>query len=268
MTSIRLEHVDIRFPIETSARQRSAFAQLAKSVSFGGLGGKTRHTSYVWAVRDLSLSVGEGGRLGLIGRNGAGKSTLLKTLAGIYEPSAGKRIVNGRLGCLLSPGAGMDTDLTGIENLRLVAMFHGLRGRELHDVVDRAADFSELGPYLEMPVRTYSTGMTARLCFSIATSQQTDILLVDEVIGAGDMFFINKAVARIRELCSRAGIVVMSSHSYDIVASFCTHVLLLDAGRPLAFGKIDDVWPQYEAMHALAHNEPAPRPKEEVVVAV
>lgn len=267
MTSINLENVSVRYPIETSARQRSAFAQLARSVSFGGMGGKTRHNSYVEAVSNLSLTVSEGGRLGLIGRNGAGKSTLLKMIAGIYEPSAGRREVIGRLGCLLSPGAGMDSDLTGLENLRLVAMFHGLRGKEMRDVVDRAAEFSELGPYLEMPVRTYSTGMNARLCFSIATSQQTDILLVDEVIGAGDMFFINKAVARIRELCSRAGIVVMSSHSYEIVASFCTHVLLLDAGRALAFGKIDDVWPQYEAMHGLAHNEPAPRPAEDVVVA-
>jgi ABC-type polysaccharide/polyol phosphate transport system ATPase subunit len=266
MVSIRLENVHLKYPIETSARQRSAFAQLAKGLSFGRLGGSSRNSSFVWALRGLSMSVAAGARVGLIGRNGAGKSTLLKTIAGIYQPSEGKRIVQGQVGCLLSAGAGMDTDVSGLENLKKIALLQGLHGAEARAVIDAAAEFSELGPYLEMPVRTYSSGMTARLSFAIATGMRTDILVVDEMIGAGDMFFIDKAVRRIEELCSQAGIVVMSSHSYSIINRFCTEVLLLDAGQPLAFGKIEDVWPLYEAMHGLQQNEPAPRPAEPVVV--
>lgn len=265
MVSITLTDVNVRYPIETSARQRSAFAQLA-SVGFAALGGKSKSDSYVWAVKNLNMRIAAGARVGLIGRNGAGKSTLLRTIAGIYTPTSGKRNVVGRVGCLLSAGAGMDVDVTGIDNLKKMALLLGLRGAEARDVVQMAAEFSELGPYLDMPVRTYSTGMAARLAFAIATSKRTDILVVDEMIGAGDMFFIEKAVKRIEQLCDQAGIVVMSSHSYDIVNRFCTEVLLIDSGEPLAFGRIEDVWPHYEAMHALAPGQAAARPKEPVVI--
>lgn len=265
MVSIRLSNVNVQYPIEASARQRSAFAQLA-SVGFSALGGKSRAESYVWAIKRLNMSVNAGARVGLIGRNGAGKSTLLKTIAGVYSPTTGSRLVKGKVGCLLSAGAGMDVDVTGLENLKKMALLQGLHGREAREVVRAAADFSELGPYLEMPVRTYSSGMSARLAFAIATSKRTDILVVDEMIGAGDMFFIEKAVRRIEELCDAAGIVIMSSHSHSIVSRFCSEVLLLDAGEPLAFGKIDDVWPQYEAMHALAPGEPAARPAKPLVI--
>lgn len=265
MVSIRLTDVNVQYPIETSARQRSAFAQLA-SVGFSALRGEKSNDSYVHAIKRLNMSISAGARVGLIGRNGAGKSTLLKTIAGVYSPSTGKREVTGKIGCLLSAGAGMDTDVTGMENLKKMALLQGLHGAEAKEVVAAAAAFSELGPYLEMPVRTYSSGMSARLAFAIATSTRTDILVVDEMIGAGDMFFIEKAVRRIEELCNQAGIVVMSSHSYSIVNRFCSEVMLLDAGEVLAFGKIEDVWPQYEAMHQLAPGQPAARPEKPVLV--
>ena len=266
MVSIRLTDVNVQYPTETSTRQRSAFAQLASGFSFGGLRRTDGEGSFVWAIKNLTLNIAAGSRVGLIGRNGAGKSTLLKTIAGIYSPSSGRRQVHGDLGCLLSTGAGMDTDVSGLENLKKMALLHGLRGKEAREMVKAAAEFSALGPYLEMPVRTYSSGMSARLAFASATAKKTDILIVDEVIGAGDMFFIDKAVKRIEELCQSAGIVVMSSHSYSIVSKFCTEVLLLDAGEPLAFGKIEDVWPQYEAMHALQPGQPARRPEQRLIV--
>jgi ABC-type polysaccharide/polyol phosphate transport system ATPase subunit len=265
MVSVRLSNVNVKYPVETSARQRSAFAQLA-SAGFSALTRARRGESFVWAIKRLSLSINSGARVGIIGRNGAGKSTLLRTIAGIYAPSSGTRRVIGQLGCLLSSGAGMDVDVSGMENLKKMALLQGMRGAEARETVKMAAEFSELGPYLDMPVRTYSSGMSARLAFSIATARRTDILVVDEVIGAGDMFFIEKAGKRIEELCNNAGIVIMSSHSHSIVSRFCNEVLLMDAGEPLAFGKIDDVWPQYEAMHALAPGEPAARPESPLVV--
>lgn len=245
MANIELRNVTVAYPVHVSNQQRSAFAQAAKVLSFGRLGEAQGGENYVLAVYDLSFTIPKGGRVGLIGRNGSGKSTLLRTLAGIITPTSGLLRVDGTVGCVLSLGAGLDPDKTGHENLRLLGRFLGFNGQRLNALVHDAADFAELGPYLDLPVRTYSSGMMARLCFAAATAQQADILLIDEVIATGDVHFARKAVERVKRLSASSGIVVVATHVYEVLAGFCTHAVWMDAGEIKATGPVDEVWRMY-----------------------
>jgi ABC-type polysaccharide/polyol phosphate transport system ATPase subunit len=248
---ISLHGMTVAYPVFTSGRQKSALAAMAGAMGFGGGYGKLARDAngaqYVVALRDVSLQVKEGTRLGLIGRNGSGKSTLLKAMAGIVTPSRGNIRVDGRIGCVLNLGTGLDAEKTGMENLRLIARLYGLNGPELKAAVEEASAFTELGPYLNLPVRTYSTGMMARLSFAIATSHRSDVMLIDEVIATGDTHFTGKAVKRVRAMCDISGMVVLASHSYEILDDFCDEVIWLDSGTIMARGPLAEVWPQYIA---------------------
>jgi ABC-type polysaccharide/polyol phosphate transport system ATPase subunit len=246
MAHIDFRNVTVAYPVHATAKQRSAFAAAAATMmSFGRLGENKAGDNFLMAVNDVSFTIPKGGRVGLIGANGSGKSTLLRTIAGIIPPVSGLRQVDGSIGCVLSLGAGLDPDKTGYENLRLLGRFLGFRGPRLAELVGDAAEFAELGPYLTLPVRTYSSGMMARLCFAAATAQQADILLVDEVIATGDLHFAKKAVERVKQLCLSTGIVVVATHVYEVLAGFCTHAIWMDSGEIRATGPVEEIWRMY-----------------------
>jgi ABC-type polysaccharide/polyol phosphate transport system ATPase subunit len=246
MASISLRGVSVAYPVVLSGSQQSAFATAARVASFGRVG-RAANANYVVAVNNLTLNISRGERVGIIGRNGSGKSTLLKTMAGIVGPRSGVRTVTGSVGCVLTLGAGLDPEKSGLDNMRMIAILHGLTGKTLRDAVEEAAEFSELGPFLAMPVRTYSSGMIARLTFSVATAKKSDVMLIDEVIGTGDAHFIGRATQRVKDLCDDAGLVVLATHSPDILKSFCTRAILMRSGVAVADGPVDEVWERYIA---------------------
>jgi ABC-type polysaccharide/polyol phosphate transport system ATPase subunit len=249
MAHITLSGVTVAYPVVISARQQSAFANAAHTLSFGRYG-KGVGVDHVVAIDDMTLDMPEGSRIGLIGRNGSGKSTLLKTCAGIITPIKGRCETVGRVGCVLNLGAGLEPDKSGLDNMQLIGRFHGLRGAALRAAVEEAAEFTELGPFLHMPVRTYSTGMMARLAFAIATAQHSDIMLIDEVIATGDAHFIAKAVDRVKRVCSQSGVTLVASHMPDLLRDFCDEAIWMQAGKVLARGTVDEVWEKYSAAPA------------------
>src|SRR5947209_8693920 len=176
----------------------------------------------VHALKDVSLRVGEGERVGIIGHNGAGKSTLLKLLAGIYPPSKGRRVINGRINSLFDITLGFEQDASGWENIYYRGYMQSETPRTLKPKVAQIAEFSELGEFLDMPVRYYSAGMMIRLAFSIATASEPEILIVDEVLSVGDLSFQAKASRRIRELMAQARLMVIVSHDLNSLQNLCT----------------------------------------------
>jgi ABC-type polysaccharide/polyol phosphate transport system ATPase subunit len=207
------------------------------------------------ALQDVSLHIGEGERVGIIGHNGAGKSTLLKLLAGIYPPSRGKRHVHGRISSLFDLALGFEPDATGWENIFFRGYLQGETPRRVRAKVGPIAEFSELGDFLNMPVRYYSAGMLVRLAFSIATSIEPEILLVDEVLSVGDLAFQEKARRRMQDMMVKAHLIVMVSHDLESVARLCDRGVWMDHGRIRAMGPIADVVGAYtkSVRGSLAH---------------
>jgi ABC-type polysaccharide/polyol phosphate transport system ATPase subunit len=200
------------------------------------------------AIDGLSFSLREGDRLGIMGHNGAGKTTLLRMLAGVYEPTRGDLSVNGAVTPMFSLSDGMDPDATGYENiwLRSAVLGFGRDFTERH--VDDIAEFSELGDYLDMPVRTYSSGMFVRLGFAIATSLDPQILIMDEMIGAGDAKFFSRAEARLKQMIERTGILVVATHSPQILKTWCNKGMLLNHGVLAHFGTIEETLARYDQL--------------------
>jgi len=199
----------------------------------------------VRALRDVSLTVEEGERVGIIGPNGAGKSTLLKLLAGVYPPMRGRRLVDGRISSLFDISLGFEQDATGWENIFYRGYLQGETPRSVRAKIQPIAEFSELGDFLNMPVRYYSAGMMVRLAFSIATAVEPEILLVDEVLSVGDMAFQDKARRRMREMMGRARLIVMVSHDLDSLAALCERGVWLDQGRVRMIGPMRRVVTAY-----------------------
>ena len=189
-----------------------------------------------WALRNVSFRLVHGESLAVIGPNGAGKSTLLQVLAGILTPSEGTVEVNGLISSLLTLGAGFDQDLTGRENIRLAGAFLGLQGNDMAARTPGIIEFADLGPFIDAPLRTYSSGMRARLGFSIATSVDPDILLLDEVLATGDETFRAKSKARVVDLVKEAKGVVFVTHDMTWVVEYCNRAILLDKGLVVAEG--------------------------------
>jgi ABC-2 type transport system ATP-binding protein/lipopolysaccharide transport system ATP-binding protein len=184
----------------------------------------------VRAIDGLNLEINDGDRVGLVGHNGSGKTTLLRVLAGIYKPNGGAIAIEGQVGALLDSTAGMDPESTGIENIYLRGYMMGMGRREIASKLDDIAEFSELGDFLELPMRTYSTGMSARLAFAVSTAAHNDILLIDEGIGAGDAAFQKKAQQRIENLFDRTPIVILASHSETLISEFCNRRVEMEHG--------------------------------------
>ena len=187
----------------------------------------------------------EGDRLGIIGPNGAGKSTLLKLLAGIYPPTAGRRLVKGHISALFDIALGFEPDASGWDNMMYRGYLQGESPQSIRAKMQPIAEFSELGDFLNMPVRYYSTGMMVRLAFSIATAIEPEILIVDEVLSAGDMAFQSKARERIRSLMSTARAVIVVSHDLASLGMLCDRVLWLDHGRARLIGPAQEVIAAY-----------------------
>ncbi|MGE0683311.1 MAG: ABC transporter ATP-binding protein [Candidatus Binatia bacterium] len=212
-----------------------------------------------WALRDVSFTAATGKVLGLIGRNGSGKSTLLRVLAGILQPDTGQVTVRGKVSTLMSLGAGFKADLTGRENAILNAVLLGLSRKEIEARLAEVIEFAELEEFIDMPVRTYSSGMRARLGFSVASVVQPDILLLDEVLGVGDAAFQQKSQAMMQEMLSRAQTIVVATHDMAFVRHSCHHVLWLEKGRAEAFGAPTDILPHYLNFCGASSKQASPR---------
>jgi ABC-type polysaccharide/polyol phosphate transport system ATPase subunit len=198
-----------------------------------------------WALRDVSFTAAAGKVLGLIGRNGSGKSTLLRVLAGVIQPDTGSVTVQGKVSALMSLGAGFKSDLTGRENAILNAVLLGLSRKEIEARLDEVIEFAELEEFIDMPVRTYSSGMRARLGFSVASVVQPEILLLDEILGVGDAAFRRKSQALMQEMLNQARTIIVATHDPSFVRQTCHRVLWLEKGRVAAFGAPTEVLPCY-----------------------
>jgi ABC-type polysaccharide/polyol phosphate transport system ATPase subunit len=201
----------------------------------------------VRALDNVDLRFEKGDRVGLIGHNGAGKSTLLRTMAGIYTPTTGTVASDGKIVPLLDISLGMDENSTGIQNIRLRGLLLGMSDSEIREKQQAIVEFCELGDYLDLPLRTYSSGMRVRLAFAVSTAVDAEILLLDEVMGVGDASFMHKAKDRLADLHSRAEIVVLAMHSNPEIRRVCNKVLWMERGRVRAFGPMEEVLSQYEA---------------------
>jgi ABC-type polysaccharide/polyol phosphate transport system ATPase subunit len=203
-------------------------------------------TVVVRAIDNMSFEIGRGERVGLIGHNGAGKTTLLRTMAGIYEPTSGVLETVGHVMPLFNLMEGMMPDATGREFIRIRGVLLGLEPHQLDKLAEDVVEFCELGSYMDMPVRTYSTGMLVRLAFALSTSVSPDILLFDELIGAGDARFVSKAQERLKTFIERSSIVVVASHSRAILDQWCNRLFLLEHGKLIADGSVQEVLKEYD----------------------
>lgn len=230
LAHISIKDLTVEFAI-FGTKARSLKNTLITQATGGRVMAGARDIVAVRAIDNLNLEIKDGDRIGLVGHNGSGKTTLLRVLAGIYKPVAGSIRIEGRVGTLLDFNAGMDPDATGIENIYLRGHLLGLSTKEIEARVDEIADFTDLGDFLQLPMRTYSAGMGARLAFGISTSMQHDILLIDEGMGAGDAAFQEKAQKRIEGLFARTSIVLLASHSDALIQQFCNRVVRMEHGR-------------------------------------
>jgi ABC-2 type transport system ATP-binding protein len=249
MASITLDDLSIDIPVY-DARSRS----LKNVVLRAATGGQIRPRDggdkvVIRAIDHLSLELPHGTRLGLIGHNGAGKSTLLRAIAGIYEPTGGSIRVQGDVASVFDIGFGMDADVDGWENIILRGRLIGYSRKEVEKKLDEIGAATGLGEFLNMPLRTYSAGMATRLAFSVSTSIKPDILLIDEGIGAGDAAFLAQAKARLANFIGEAGLLVMASHSSELLKQWCTTGLWMEQGRMRMHGNIEDVIAAYVAHH-------------------
>jgi len=214
----------------------------------GRLQRRGRNALSVAALKDISLELMAGSRVGLIGRNGSGKSTLLSVMGGIFQPSEGEVQVRGSLSCLFNYNLGMEVEDTGYENIKLIGMYLGMKPAEIERKLDDIAEFSGLGQFLSVPLRAYSSGMITRLSFSICTAIEPDILLLDEGFGTGDYEFSEKARERVFDLVSRTKIVVLASHAVDLIKDLCDRAILMDNGEVVAEGCVDEVVERYREL--------------------
>ncbi len=215
--------------------------------------------THFWALRDVSFRVEHGESLAVIGPNGAGKSTLLQVLAGIITPSEGTIDVRGQVSSLLTLGAGFDQDLSGRENILLAGAFLGMDHRDMLDRLEAIIAFADIGQFIDAPIKTYSSGMRARLGFSIATSVDPDVLLLDEVLGTGDQTFRAKSQARVMELVKAAKGIVLVTHDMHWVTEFCNKAMLLEQGNIVAAGKPAEVVEIHQERSLRAQAERAAR---------
>jgi lipopolysaccharide transport system ATP-binding protein len=221
-----------------STRAKSLRNTLANIAVGGKLLKDGRDVVHVKALQGVHFELHEGDRLGLIGHNGAGKSTLLKILAGIYEPDRGNIQIHGRISSMIDINLGLDMDLTGMENIITMGRMRGFTLQQIHKKIPEIIEFSDLGQFIDLPIKTYSTGMTTRLVFAVATSLDPDILLMDEWIGAGDANFFQKALDRMNDILSKSRVIVFASHNFGLIQNICTKLLVLESGNQVYFGDI------------------------------
>jgi ABC-type polysaccharide/polyol phosphate transport system ATPase subunit len=241
MTWIDVENVTIDIPVldshSVSLKNRAA-AILRRRVSGSR---EPSQQQFIRALENISFSLAEGDRVGLIGKNGSGKTTLLRVLAGIYEPMQGQVRLSGRTSALLDLTFGIDMEATGIENIFLRGYALGMTKTMIKKAESVIVEFTELGQRLQHPVRTYSAGMILRLAFSISLMSPHEIMLIDEIIGVGDASFIGKTRGKLESALAQSRIVVVASHAIDLIESICNKAIYLHEGRIVSFGPVADV---------------------------
>ncbi|MGH9581837.1 MAG: ABC transporter ATP-binding protein [Bryobacteraceae bacterium] len=220
-----------------------------------------RHQSEIYdfeAVRNVSFTVGKGEMLGIVGRNGSGKSTLLKVIAGVFRPSAGKVEVTGTIAPLIELGAGFHGELTGRENILINGLILGYSKREMIRREQSIVDFAEIGDFIDVPVKQYSSGMYMRLAFSVATEVDPDILVIDEILAVGDFAFQQKCKERLRDFRDRGKTILLVTHSASDVVSLCDRAILIDQGNMLFDGHPEEAMGMYFSLSML---DAAPEPE-------
>lgn len=223
---------------------RDLIPHLTKRLLFQAEAYKLKEKEF-WAVKDVSFAIGRGEAVGIIGPNGAGKSTILKLLSGILRPNSGRIAVNGRISALIEVGAGFHPDLTGRENIYLNGAILGMKRSEIQRKMEQIVEFSELGDFVDMPVKRYSSGMYARLGFSVAAHVDPEILLVDEVLSVGDFTFQHKCLERMRDIVKRGTTVIFISHNIPSVITLCPRTILLNKGEVHLYGDSREVCRRY-----------------------
>jgi len=230
MNYVDAKNLSVEFPLFTNP-SRSLKGKVLHASTGGRFASSADSRMVVKALDNLTFSIGKGERVGLLGHNGSGKTTLLRLLAGAYEPVSGSLNVQGRVASLLDLSLGMDHDATGYENIFLRGIMMGLSPKQIRDRTDEIADFTELGEYLDMPVRTYSSGMQLRLAFGVSTSVSADVLIMDEWLSVGDASFGVKAAKRLESFVNEASILVIATHDMALVERVCSRKIVLEQGR-------------------------------------
>lgn len=246
MAEILVENITVQYPLY-AVRTTQVRHTLINLATGGRIYEGVNHVSYVEALRNVSFHLRDGDRLALIGHNGAGKSTLLKTLAGLLPVTSGNLHINGDISVLFNLSNGLDLEKTGYENVVGMGLMLGLSRKDIPAISADVEAFCELGQFMHLPVRMYSDGMKVRLAFAVSTAIHPEILILDEAIGAGDAHFIKKATERAHQLYDKARIMVMASHSGDILRELCNKAILLEKGEMRFFGTVDEALAIYAA---------------------
>jgi lipopolysaccharide transport system ATP-binding protein len=227
---IHARDLTVEFPILENSH-RSLKKTFLNRTTGGKIGHDASHHATVTALDGLNFEFNQGDRIGIVGHNGSGKTTLLRVLSGVYSPTRGHLKVSGKIASLLDVSMGLDPDASGFENIYLRGILDGFHPKTIRDKTEEIADFSELGEYLNLPVRTYSTGMMLRLAFAISTSVEADILIMDEWLSVGDADFSTKAASRLESLVNKASVLVLASHSPELISRVCNSQITLEHGR-------------------------------------
>lgn len=243
MACVEIENVSLTYPVY-GANARSFKSTLIHMATGGRLDTQCGRVS-VEALHNVSFKLEPGDRLGLIGYNGAGKSTLLKVLAKIYEPTRGLVNVQGRVNCLFDIMMGMDHELNAYENIKLRGLILGLSKAEIQKITPEIEAFAELGDFMKMPIKSYSSGMKVRLAFGIITHVFSEVLLIDEIVNVGDANFIEKAKAKMKSLVNQSEFMVLSTHDAHITREFCNKAIWLQEGKVMRFGNVEEVLAAY-----------------------
>jgi ABC-2 type transport system ATP-binding protein len=240
MSQIIVDRLTIDFPI-TRSRHSLRSAAVQKLSQVGGRTVDAGSRRFVRALNEVTFSLSSGDRLGLIGPNGSGKTTLIRSIAGVYEATGGRVKVEGTCVPMFDIGIGFDEESSGYENIFIRGTILGLTTSQIKAKVPEIAEFSELGDYLDLPIRSYSSGMSLRLMFAIATSLEGDIVLMDEWLAVGDASFRQKANERLRNITSSSGILILASHDHALLREVCKKGMIMEAGSIAAIGRIDEI---------------------------
>lgn len=248
MAHIKFTDVCVDFPIY-NANGRSLKKRLIQAATGGQLGSDPQGRVVVRALESLNFTLSDGDRVGLLGHNGAGKSTLLRLLCKVYEPTSGSAIIEGDISSLIDISLGIDPESTGRENIYLRGGLLGISRQDISNQIEEIIEFSELGDFIDMPLRTYSSGMHLRLAFSVSTIVRPEILLMDEWLAVGDEGFKHKAEARMNDLVQSTNILVIASHSQELLLNTCNRVLWLEHGKIRMDSEPDSVCQAYFQAH-------------------
>lgn len=230
MTSIILNNLNLDFPVYTQ-HSRSFKSSVINKVLGGLIEDKIKSGILIKALKNISINIVKGDRVGIVGHNGSGKTSLLRVISGVYKNHSGTIQVNGSIASLIDISLGMDPEATGFENIRLRGVLMGMKVSEIKSIESEIAEFSELGEYLHFPLRSYSTGMQMRLSFAISTTVKAQILIMDEWLSVGDERFQNKTEKRLHELITADSILILASHSKNLIRKTCNRVIRLEHGQ-------------------------------------